>query len=73
MEGHTKHWFSLLRENEEHLTWEEFKHALLLHYGGTIYDNPFKELSVLHQSETMDEFINSFELISAQVPRLSEN
>lgn len=73
MEGNTIHWFTLLRENEEHLTWEKFKQALLLRYGGTIYGNPFEELSVLHQTRTGDEFIEFFELVSAQVPRLTEN
>lgn len=44
----------------------------MLRYGGTIYDNPYKELSVLHQAGTVEEYIDTFELISAQVPRLFE-
>lgn len=54
MEGNTINSFTLLRENEEHLTWEKFKHALLLQYGGTIYNNLFEELTILHQYGTMD-------------------
>lgn len=72
MEGASIHWFTLLRENEAHLTWEKFKQALLLRYGGTIYDNPFEELSVLHQSSAMEDYIEYFEFIYAQVPRLTE-
>lgn len=73
IEGNTIHWFTLLRETDEHLMWEKFKHALLLRYGGTIYDNPFEELSVLHQAGTVDEYIDVFQLVSAQDPHLSES
>lgn len=48
-----------------HITWEMFKHVLLLHNGKMIYDNLFEELSVLHQLGTVDEYIEAFEFISA--------
>lgn len=73
MESNTIRWFTLLRETDEHLTWAKFKQALLLQYGGTIYDNPFEELSMVYQVGTLDEYIEIFELISAQVPHLLEN
>lgn len=61
MQGSTIHWFNLLRETEDHLT-----------YGGRKFKNPFEELSVLVQTGNVEEFIEAFELISSQVGRLPE-
>lgn len=59
MEGNTIHWFTLLRETSENLSWAKFKHELLLRYGRTIYDNSYEELSVLHQAGTVDAYIDT--------------
>lgn len=40
MEGATIHWFNLLRETEDDLTWLKLKQALMERYGGRQSDNP---------------------------------
>ncbi|MCH86025.1 Ty3/gypsy retrotransposon protein, partial [Trifolium medium] len=72
MEGSTIHWFNLLMETEDELSWEKLKRALIARYGGRRLENPFEELSTLQQKGTVEEFVESFELLSSQVGRLPE-
>lgn len=72
MEGSTIHWFNLLRETEDDLSWEILKRALIARYGGRRLENPFEELSTLRQTGTVEEFVEAFELLSSQVGRLPE-
>ena len=72
MEVSTIHWFNLLREIEEELTWEKHKQALIKRYDGSQSNNPFEELNDLQQTRNVDEYIMTFEYISSQVRRLSE-
>jgi hypothetical protein len=72
MEGSTIHWFNLLMETEDLLTWERLKKALIARYGGRRLENPFEELSTLKQTGTVEEFTEAFELLSSQVGRLPE-
>ncbi|XP_057429427.1 uncharacterized protein LOC130722640 [Lotus japonicus] len=73
MEGSTIHWFNLLMETEDNLSWEKLKRALIARYGGRRLENPFEELSTLRQKGSVDEFVESFELLSSQVGRLPED
>ncbi|PNX63439.1 pentatricopeptide repeat-containing protein, partial [Trifolium pratense] len=57
MEGPTIHWFNLLMETEDHLSWEKLKKALIARYGGRRLENPFEELSTLRQTEGVEEFV----------------
>ncbi|KAJ9547857.1 hypothetical protein OSB04_020400 [Centaurea solstitialis] len=72
MEGATIHWFNLLWETTENLTWMKFKQALIERYGGRQSVNPFEELKDLHQSRSVDDYITEFEYVSSQVSRLPE-
>lgn len=72
MEGATIHWFNLLMETEDDLTWEKLKKALIARYGGRRLENPFEELSTLKQTGSVEEFVEAFELLSSQVGRLPE-
>ncbi|MCI04716.1 retrotransposon gag protein, partial [Trifolium medium] len=72
MEGSTIHWFNLLLETEDNLSWEKLKKALIARYGGRRLENPFEELSTLRQTGTVEEFVEAFELLSSQVGRLPE-
>lgn len=73
MEGATIHWFNLLRETEDNLTWTKLKQALIERYGGRKSDNPFEELKDLQQVGDVEEYISEFEYISSQVMRLPED
>jgi hypothetical protein len=72
MEGPTIHWFNLLMETEDDLSWEKLKRSLIARYGGRRLENPFEELSTLTQKGSVEEFVESFELLSSQVGRLPE-
>ncbi|MCH83009.1 hypothetical protein A2U01_0003823, partial [Trifolium medium] len=72
MEGPTIHWFNLLMETEDLLTWEKLKKELIARYGGRRLENPFEELSTLRQTGSVEEFVEAFELLSSQVGRLPE-
>ena len=72
MEGATIHWFNLLMETEDQLTWEKLKKSLIARYGGRRLENPFEELSTLKQTGSVEEFVEAFELLSSQVGRLPE-
>jgi len=72
MEGSTIHWFNLLMETEDDLSWEKLKRALIARYGGRRLENPFEELSTLRQTGSVEEFVEAFELLSSQVGRLPE-
>lgn len=72
MEGAIIHWFNLLRETEDELSWEKLKKALIARYGGRRLENPFEELSTLRQKGSVEEFVEAFELLSSQVGRLPE-
>lgn len=72
MEGATIHWFNLLKETENELSWEKLKRALIARYRGRRLENPFEELSTLRQKGSVEEFVEAFELLSSQVGRLPE-
>ncbi|GAU43451.1 hypothetical protein TSUD_140880 [Trifolium subterraneum] len=71
-EGPTIHWFNLLLETEDVLSWEKLKKSLIARYGGRRLEIPFEELSTLRQTRSVEEFVEAFELLSSQVGRLSE-
>ena len=72
MEGSTIHWFNLLMETEDNLSWEKLKKGLIAQYGGRRLENPFEELATLKQSGSVEEFVEAFELLSSQVGQLPE-
>ncbi|GAU35601.1 hypothetical protein TSUD_295370 [Trifolium subterraneum] len=72
MVGSTIHWFNLLLETEDDLSWEKLKCSLIPRYGGRRLENPFEELSTLKQSGSVEDFVEPFELLSSQVGRLPE-
>jgi hypothetical protein len=70
MDGPTIHFFKGLLEENETLTWEDLKIALLERYGGVSDGNVFEQLSALQQEGTIEEYIEDFERLVAQLPRL---
>lgn len=70
MDGPTIHFFKGLLEENETLTWENLKDALLERYGGVSDGNVFEQLSALQQEGTIEEYIEDFERLVAQLPRL---
>ncbi|PNY17068.1 retrotransposon-related protein [Trifolium pratense] len=72
MEGPTIHWFNLMLETEDDLSWIKLKKALIARYGGRRLENPFEELSALKQTGSVEDYVEAFELLSSQVGRLPE-
>lgn len=68
MEGPTIHFFNSLLDGGDELTWEQFKGELLERYGGVSDGNVFEQLSSLQQESGVEEYIQEFERLTAQVP-----
>lgn len=72
MEGNTIHWFNMWRESKDTPTWDGLKRTLMLWYGATRYENLFEALKVLQQQGFVDEYLEAFEFISSQAPKLTK-
>ncbi|GAU50456.1 hypothetical protein TSUD_373220 [Trifolium subterraneum] len=72
MEGPTIHFFNSLVGEEEGLTWEALKEALLERYGGHGDGDIYEQLTELKQTGTVEDYITEFEYLIAQIPRLPE-
>ncbi|XP_058734110.1 uncharacterized protein LOC131605817 [Vicia villosa] len=72
MEGGTIHFFNSLIGEEERLTWEALKEALLERYGGHGDGDVYEQLTELKQEGTVEEYITEFEYLTAQIPKLPE-
>ncbi|MCI11863.1 retrotransposon gag protein, partial [Trifolium medium] len=72
MEGPTIHFFNSLLNECEDLSWEKLKEALLERYGGHGEGDVYEQLTELRQRGSVDEYINDFEYLTAQIPRLPD-
>ncbi|WCJ33627.1 Transposon Tf2-6 polyprotein [Euphorbia peplus] len=72
MSGVAQHWFSVVEEVQDSLTWEIFTTELLQRFSGLEIENPFEQLSMLYQSGTVQEYIEDFEYLQSLVPALTE-
>ena len=72
MEGVAVHWFTIVQELNNNLSWEVFKTELLNRFGGITNLNRYEQLVVLYQSDNADDYIDHFETIAAMVPWESE-
>lgn len=57
-------------DDEANLTWEVFKDALLERYGGIREGDVFEQLASLQQEGGVVEYMEEFERLVAQVPRI---
>lgn len=69
MEGSAIHWFNLLLETKDNLSWEKLKKSLIAGYGGQRPESTFEELSTLRQTGNVE----AFELLLSQVGCLPED
>ena len=63
------HWFSIVRELQPTLLWEDFKTELLNRFGGMANLSPYELLAALQQTGSIDDYIDDFELIASMIPR----
>ncbi|MCI08539.1 hypothetical protein A2U01_0029616, partial [Trifolium medium] len=71
-EGSTIHFFNSLIGEDEVLTWESLKEALMERYGGHGEGDVYEQLTDLKQEGTVEEYITEFEYLIAQIPKLPE-
>ncbi|MCH80537.1 Ty3/gypsy retrotransposon protein [Trifolium medium] len=72
MEGATIHFFNSLIGEEEELSWEKLKEALLARYGGHGDGDVYEQLTELRHDGTVEEYINEFEYLTVQIPKLPD-
>jgi predicted aspartyl protease len=72
MEGPTIHFFNSLIGEDDCLSWEKLKAALLERYGGNGEGDVYEQLTDLKQEGTVEEYITDFEYLIAQIPRLPD-
>ena len=64
-------WYQLFRDSEETITWESLKDALHTHYGPTVFECHFGNLTKLQQVGTMRHYQLQFEQLLSRVGKLS--
>lgn len=69
MEGSAIHWFNLLLETKDNLSWEKLKKSLIAGYGGQRLESTFEELSTMRQTGNVE----AFELLLSHVGCLPED
>ncbi|XP_050906646.1 uncharacterized protein LOC127120280 [Lathyrus oleraceus] len=72
MEGPTIHFFNSLLEENRDLTWEELRSELMERYGGLGEGDVYEKLTEIRQRGTMEEYIQEFERLTSQIPRLPD-
>lgn len=72
MEGSTIHFFNSLLDEDEEMSWEQLKRELMDRYGGMGEGDIFEQLTSLRQKGSVEEYIERFELLTAQVRKLPE-
>ncbi|PNX88494.1 retrotransposon-related protein, partial [Trifolium pratense] len=72
MEGSTIHFFNSLLEEKPDLTWEDFRSELLERYGGLGEGDVYEKLTDIRQKGTVEEYIQEFERLTAQIPRIPD-
>ena len=71
MEGSTIHWFNLLLETEDDLSWKKLKKALIVRYGGRRLENPF-EVVYGRQPPNLLRFLSNETKVAAVALELNE-
>ena len=72
LEGGTIHFFNSLINEEEDLSWDQFKQALLDRYGGLGEGNAYDQLTALRQTNDVEQYIQDFEFLTAEIPKIPE-
>jgi hypothetical protein len=71
LEEEAQMWYQLFRDSEETVTWESLKVALHIHYGLTVFEDHFGDLTKLQQVGTVRDYQLQFEQLLSRVGKLS--
>lgn len=72
LEGEAQLWYQLLKEEEEHITWEKLKEGLHRQYGPTNYEDFFGNLTELRQTGSVHEYQSQFERMLSRVGKMTQ-
>lgn len=73
MVGVAQHWFMIVQQVHDSLTWDQFQLELLQRFSGLEIQNPFEQLASIKQSDSIYDYIDDFEYLLSLVPRLPES
>ncbi|KAD6454362.1 hypothetical protein E3N88_09068 [Mikania micrantha] len=71
--GVAQHWFTVVTQVHESLTWTEFYTELLQRFSGLEINNLYEQLATIKQSNSILDYIDDFEYLLSLVPRLPES
>ncbi|KAJ0547247.1 putative retrotransposon gag domain-containing protein [Helianthus annuus] len=72
MVGVAQHWFTVITQVRESLSWADFQSELLQGFSGLEIHNPYEQLATV-QSDSIHDYIDDFEYLMSLVPRLPES
>jgi hypothetical protein len=72
MVGVAQHWFTVISQVRDSLSWSDFKSELLQRFSGLEIQNPYEQLATIKQSDSIYDYIDDFEYLLSLVPRLPE-
>ncbi|KAD6454476.1 hypothetical protein E3N88_09182 [Mikania micrantha] len=73
MVGVAQHWFTIITQVRESLSWVDFQAELLQRFSGLEIHNPYEQLATLKQRDSIHDYIDDFEYLLSLVPRLPES
>lgn len=71
-EGKALNWFQWWDAKTERITWLSLRRALLGHFQDASSENPCKVLMSLKQTQSLEDYIEMFELVSAPLRHAME-
>ncbi|WVY92568.1 hypothetical protein V8G54_031656 [Vigna mungo] len=72
MEGSTSYWYRFWKKKTQAPTWEGLREALIRRFGGRDRGTVFERLAAVKQNNTVDEYIQDFEMLVAHTKVVSE-
>ncbi|KAD4585733.1 hypothetical protein E3N88_23334 [Mikania micrantha] len=73
MVGVAQHWFTIIIQVRESLSWGDFQSELLQRFSGLEIQNPYEQLAAIKQRDSIHDYIDDFEYLLSLVPRLPES
>ncbi|KAJ0463986.1 putative retrotransposon gag domain-containing protein [Helianthus annuus] len=73
MIGVAQHWFTIITQVQQSLSWLEFQSEVLQRFSGQEIQNPYEQLARIQQSKSIYDYINDFEYLLSLVPRLPKS
>ncbi|KAD5960576.1 hypothetical protein E3N88_12048 [Mikania micrantha] len=73
MQGVAQHWFTMVTQVHDSMSWTEFQTELLQRFSRLEIHNPYEQLATIKQASSILDYIDGFEYLLSLVPRLPES